>query len=145
MRIKVGRKAMISLLILMLCGAVGGFINGLLGAGGGIIITLALSHLLPKDEESRRSVFASSLCVTLPLSLLTLARYASSSEGGLSEVFASFSASPMPLVSHGSEIIFLAAAIGGVVGGLLLGKLRSSALSRIFAIICVVSGILMII
>lgn len=145
MRIKVGRKAAISLIILMLCGAVGGFINGLLGAGGGIIITLALSRLLPKDEESRRSVFACSLCVTLPLSLLTLARYASATDGGLSSLFSSFESSSMPLVSHGAELIFLAAAIGGVVGGLLLGKLRSAALSRIFAVICVVSGILMII
>ncbi|MBR2346144.1 MAG: TSUP family transporter [Clostridia bacterium] len=145
MRIKVGRKAAISLIILVLCGAVGGFINGLLGAGGGIIITLALSRLLPKDEESRRSVFACSLCVTLPLSLLTLARYASSTDGSLSEMFSSFSASPLPLVSYGAELIFLAAAIGGVVGGLLLGRLGSAALSRIFAIICIVSGVLMII
>lgn len=145
MRIKISKKAIFSLLLLALGGALGGFINGLLGAGGGIIITLALSRLLPKDEESRRSVFACSLCVTLPLSLLTLARYASATDGGLSSLFSSFESASMPLVSHGAELIFLAAAIGGVVGGLLLGKLGSAALSRIFAIICIVSGVLMII
>ena len=145
MRIKIRKKAIISLLILTACGTLGGFINGLLGAGGGIVITLALSRLLPKDEESRRSVFASSLCVTVPLSLLTLARYASSTDGSLSEMFSSFSDSPFPLVSYGAELLFLAAAIGGIVGGLLLGKIGSVALSRIFAIICAVSGVLMII
>lgn len=145
MRIKISKKAIFSLLLLALGGALGGFINGLLGAGGGIIITLTLSRLLPKDEESRRSVFACSLCVTLPLSLLTLARYASATDGGLSSLFSSFESASMPLASHGAELIFLAAAIGGVVGGLLLGKLGSAALSRIFAIICIVSGVLMII
>jgi uncharacterized membrane protein YfcA len=146
MRIKISKKALVSLALLVFCGALGGFINGLLGAGGGIIITLALSRLLPKDEESRRSVFASSLCVTVPLSLLTLARYASSTDGGLSSLFSSFSAGgSLPLGAYGVELVFLAAVIGGVVGGLLLGKLGSVALSRIFAIICAVSGVLMII
>ena len=139
------KKHLKTVLPLLAIGLAAGFTNGLLGAGGGIIITLALSRLLPKDDESRRSVFACSLCVTLPLSLLTLARYASATDGGLSALFSSFGSSSMPLVSHGAELIFLAAAIGGVVGGILLGKLRSAALSRIFAVICVVSGILMII
>lgn len=142
MRIKPTRKAVFSLIFLIFCGILGGFVGGLLGAGGGVIITLALGRLLPKDEESRRSVFASALCVTLPLSILTLTRYAYSTEGGLSALFSSSSALGSEV---GAELIFIAAIVGGVLGGVLLGKLRSAVLSRIFAALCAVSGILMII
>ena len=135
MRIRIARRALFSLMLLALGGFFGGFVGGLLGAGGGIIITLALSRLLPRDESGRRAVFACSLSVTLPLSLLTLVRYALSGELSLSLPSSSDPLSFAP--------VLIGAIFGGALGGFLLGKLRSRLLGRIFALLCAVSGLIM--
>ena len=50
------------LLSLCLCGAAGGFLNGLLGAGSGIIFIFALSALLSEDgEKEQKDIFTLSL------------------------------------------------------------------------------------
>lgn len=136
MMIKTHRPALFSILFLAVGGLLGGFVGGLLGAGGGIIFTLVLSRLLPKDTEGRRSVFACSLSVTLPLSLITLVRYFAANTPSLS-FSADGSASSLPVMLLGSLI-------GGAVGGALLGRLRSRALSRIFALLCALSGLIML-
>ncbi len=117
-------------LVLGIAGALAGFFNGLLGAGGGIILVLFLSKLTQGDTESRRSVYANALCVMLPLSLLTLSRY-----GGPVR-FSELALSPS---------FVLGAALGGVLGGLLLGKIGGSAAKKLFAVLTVISGILMIV
>lgn len=139
MRINITRRQWFYLLILALGGAIGGFINGLLGAGGGIVITLTLSFLLPEDDENRRATFANSLCVMLPLSMLTLFRYAASEKADVSSISEQLGA------SFSAEALLIAAAVGGAIGGLLLGRIGSALLSRIFAVLCVISGVLMII
>lgn len=132
MRIKPDRRALLSALFLAVGGLFGGFVGGLLGAGGGIIFTLVLSRLLPKDTEGRRSVFACTLSVTLPLSLITLARYFLSD------------APSLPLPAASLPVMLLGSLIGGAVGGALLGRLRSRALGRIFALLCALSGLIML-
>ena len=71
-----GNESGKSVAVVSIGGLLAGFFNGLLGAGGGIILVLAFSAALPDDEESRQSLYANALCVMLPLSLLTLATYA---------------------------------------------------------------------
>ena len=61
--------------LLVLGGILSGFVNGLLGAGGGIIIVFILSKLL--KESDSRDVFANAICVMLPLSALSCLIYAS--------------------------------------------------------------------
>ena len=118
----------------MICsgGALAGFCNGLLGAGGGIIAVLALSYALPRDDESRRSLYANALCVMLPLSILTLTTYAL--RGGV----------PQDFLSSDYLFVLLGGAIGGIVGGVVLGKLRTAVTDSLFAILTVVSGVLML-
>ena len=113
-------------------GLLAGFCNGLLGAGGGIIAVLALSYALPRDDESRRSIYANALCVMLPLSILTLISYAL--RGGV----------PQDFLGEGYLFVLLGGAIGGILGGVVLGRLRTSVTDSLFAILTVVSGVLML-
>lgn len=54
----------------MLCGCVAGIVNGLLGAGGGMILVpmLSASHALQEQE-----IFPSSVSIILPLCVVSLA------------------------------------------------------------------------
>ncbi|MBP3396505.1 MAG: TSUP family transporter [Clostridia bacterium] len=104
-----------------------GLLNGALGAGGGILIVLCLRPLL-KGEENRR-VYTTALSVTLPLSVLTLLRYW---RGG-----ALTGAAPLSLL--------LPALAGGALGSLLLRRLPQGVLSRIFAAVVLLSGVLMVV
>lgn len=120
------------LLFLMGAGLLAGFCNGLLGAGGGIVLALSLSAMLPKDSESVRSVYSNALLVMLPLSVLTLTRYIG---GGALEAEA---------MGINSYSVLIGASLGGVVGGILLGKLRGRGIRRLFALLTLISGIIMI-
>lgn len=126
------KKARKKIGILVIGGLLAGFVNGLLGAGGGIILVFTLAALVGEDSEAKRSIYANALAVMLPLSVFTLTRYAGS--GALER----------PASGIGA-IYILGAAAGGVAGGVLLGKLRGRNLTRLFAILTLISGILMIV
>lgn len=119
--------------IVAIGGLLAGLCNGLLGAGGGIVVVLALSAALPDDEDSRQSLYANALCVMLPLSLLTLATYAL--RGDIPDGF----------LGADYALLLLGAAIGGLLGALITDKLSSRALKKIFAALTVLAGVLMVI
>lgn len=131
--LRLERGTLKKLAVICLGGLAAGFCNGLLGAGGGIVAVLALSAVLPKDEESRRSLYANALCIMLPLSVLTLVTYALRTS------------IPPDFLGNGYVGILIGGAIGGVLGGLVLGKLRSEITDKLFAILTVLSGVLMIV
>lgn len=112
-----------------LFGALAGFVNGLLGAGGGIIVVFALNRLMAKELGGKNAVFAHALCVMLPLSLLSCGLYVG---------FGSVSLS-------GFEKFVLPAVAGGLLGGFLLGKLNTGLMKRAFAFLVMLSGVLMIV
>ena len=119
--------------ILMFCTllAVGfgaGLINGLLGAGGGILIVFALGRLLRKNLRDTRSIFATAVAVILPLSLLSALRYFQHQSTDLTD----------------AALLLLPAVIGGATGALLLRRLSPALLSRIFAAVVLISGITMV-
>lgn len=125
-------KGLRSFAILALGGVSVGFCNGLLGAGGGIIAVLVLSEFLGKDGESRRSVYANALCVTVFLSAVSLISY-----GIRGEI-------PTNVESRSLAAMLAGGAAGGVVGGILTGKLKYRALDRLFAALTVLSGLLLL-
>ena len=114
-------------------GFLAGLCNGLLGAGGGIILVLVLSALLRGKGEGERSAFANALCVMLPLSVITLTRYAR------------MGVSPWETSGATSALYLLGAIAGGVLGGILLGRAKDSSLGRLFGLLTLISGILMIV
>lgn len=115
--------------LLLAAGLASGLINGLLGAGGGIITVLAISRLCRSSLPDSRDVYANALVVTLVLTLTSTALY-----------ILRGNAPPADLTS-----LVLPAAAGGLVGGLLLGRISSQTLQLLFSVLLVISGIFMII
>ena len=114
---------------LLATGVVSGFLNGLLGAGGGIPIVFSLSFLLGETLEDPRDLYANALCVMLPISAVSCVRYAMAGQ----------------LSVTGFGIYALPAILGGIVGGFLLGKLKASLIKKLFGALILYSGILLII
>ena len=112
-----------------LLGLLAGFLNGLLGAGGGIVLVFGLRRLFSKKVRDGRSFYASAIAVMLPLSALSAWQYRK--------------AGHLPPLSFGS--LLLPAVLGGACGALLLRALKPRALSRIFAAVVLCSGILLVI
>jgi uncharacterized membrane protein YfcA len=110
-------------------GFLSGIANGLLGAGGGIIIVYALNYSLGGQISDRRDVFANALCVMLPISVVSCIFYAASGN--------------LPL--SGIGLYSLPAILGGILGALLLSKIKLDALKRLFAALVIYSGVMLII
>ena len=115
-------------LYLCAAGLLAGFVNGLLGAGGGIPVVFALSGLFG-EECDRRELYANALCVMLPISAVSCLRYALAGN----------------LQTEGFGVYVLPAILGGVAGGILLGRFRGAWLSVLFGALVIVSGILLIV
>ncbi len=114
--------------LLAVGGLAGGIANGLLGAGGGIIITFVLERVLPESEMPRRDIFANVIAVSLPISVLSSVIYA---------LHGNINAD-----SFGKFVI--PAVVGGLIGAYLLSKINTVLLKRIFALIVIWSGVYML-
>ena len=108
-----------------------GFLNGLLGAGGGILLV----HLFtPKDSpsttESTRNAFFCTLAAILPMTALSALLYALDGQTArsLTEM--------TPLV--------LPAIAGGTAGAFLLEKIHATLLKTIFSLLVLYAGISMV-
>ena len=108
-------------------GLLSGFVNGLLGAGGGILAVFALSSHFGEGEK--RDLYANALSVMLPISALSCVRYAMAGN----------------LHPDGFGVYALPAVAGGILGGILLGRLKSSFLGKVFGALVIFSGILLIV
>ena len=122
-------------LMLVGLGAAAGFINGLLGTGGGILLVLAFGHAAKRGGRAislpmtKRDAYANALCVMLPISLFSALRYIA--KGAVDPV--AFS----PLIPP--------SILGGILGGILLDRLKVSFLRMLFCLLIVISGIFMIV
>lgn len=115
--------------ILALSGLAAGILNGLLGAGGGIVMTFALDAVLSRAGATKRDVFANVIAAMLPISFVSTLIYA----------------------SHGNidagkfEMFLIPAILGGAIGAFLLSRISTTGLGRIFSLLVIWSGIYMII
>ena len=98
--------------------AAAGFLNGMLGTGGGVALWFAL-----RTEKDRRRAYATSSVGVLLLCLQSLYLYRES------HIFASF-----------SPFFLFFAVLGGAVGAFLLGKVKRTVLRRIFSFLLIGSG-----
>lgn len=134
------KSAALAWALCALSGTGAGLLNGLLGAAGGILLVLVLPRLTPPRalypsalplgaRHERRDILATALSVMLPVSAVS----------GLFYWLGGIQPDPMLLLS-----LVLPAALGGLFGAYLLGKIPSRLLAKIFAALVVVSGIRMI-
>ncbi len=117
------------ILKLIAMGFAAGVSNGLLGAGGGTVIVYGISRVLGDKLKKGNDVFATALCVMLPVSAVSCILYALDGHIKL----------------DGFGIFILPAVIGGAAGGLLLGKVKSTAVKKLFSVLVIISGILLIV
>ena len=108
---------------IILGGLLAGFVNGLLGTGGGIILVFLLGKVLKNVE--RKDVFATTLMVTLVLSVVSTLMY-------LSKGVISFSAD--------SISYFLSAGVGGYIGAYLLERLSVGVVKKVFGVLVIIAG-----
>lgn len=113
----------------IIIGALAGFINGLLGAGGGIIITYYLAHILDNKQKRENGVFANAVATMLPISAVSLLMY-------FLKGYVTFNKELL--------MILFPAIIGGILGAILLGKLKLKIVKLIFAALVTISGCMMV-
>ena len=116
------------MLKLLLVGIAAGTLNGLLGAGGGIIIVYAVTRLKLCTEGDKNGAFSTALCVMLPVSIVSCLIYILRGHISL----------------QGFGVFVLPAVIGGALGGILLGRIKPDILKKAFAGLIVISGIILI-
>ena len=125
----IDRTGMKTVTRLTLFGLAAGVANGLLGAGGGILIVFGLSPLLTHDAEGKRDVFANALAVMFPISIVSMIGYASAGRFSL----------------DGFSVFLIPCILGGLLGAFLLDRVKIPLLQKIFALLVIWSGIYMIV
>ena len=104
---------------------VAGGVNGFLGTGGGIVFLFMLTRFTQIDKKD---AFATTLCATVPISLLALFNYVKAGNVDFALM----------------KEIWLPTAIGGVLGAVLVDRLRVRWLTVILASLMIYSGTCMI-
>ena len=105
-------------------GVVSGFINGLFGAGGGMVVVPMLIRLL---KFKTKQAHATAILIILPLSLVSGLLYLS---------FGNFNAT----VGIPTAIGVI---LGGIVGAFLLSKISSKWIGTIFSVLMAAAGVKM--
>lgn len=111
-----------SKLILSLCGALIGFINGFFGGGGGMICVPLLEKMLHLDNKYSH---ATAIAVILPISFVSAIIY---TLGGHIE--------SVSFLTVGAGVI-----LGGILGSFLLKFLPSKVIRIIFVFVMLLGGI----
>lgn len=114
-----------TLYLFLITGFFAGFINGLAGTGGGVLLVFLLSYLSTPADKT----FATTNMTILIFSLLSLFLYVKN--GTLTS----------ELLPHFFSTAFLPAVAGGAVGSILLSKIKGSFLKKLFAVLVIVGGV----
>lgn len=109
-------------------GFAAGVVSGIFGNGGGVLTVFLLGALWQKLFKDKREIYSNAPISMLPIALTSALVYSSG-------------ASP-----DKASLIAVAAAslLGGGAGALAMGKMKLKVLSKIFAGIMIVSGVIML-
>ena len=110
--------------LLALSAVAAGLCNSLIGAGGGILMSFSLARLAGEDFPDKRNIYSNSQAAMIPGCALSCFIY--SMRGSLD-----LSLSPY---------VALPAALGGLIGSLLLPKIKLGWLKGAFALLVIWSG-----
>ena len=109
---------------LVLGGVAAGFINGFLGGGGGVVIVSLLLSVVKLDQKKSQ---ATALLVILPLTVVSAVVYF---------IYGNVDWATVLWTTLG-------VVAGGILGALLLKKLKGNVVKMIFAVILILGGIKM--
>lgn len=119
-------KKWVQVVLLIALGLLVGFVNGFLGAGGGMLLVPCIIPILKMETKVAH---ATAILIILPISLVSGVIYA--------------------LKGAFNFDIFLPCLIGTVVGGVLgtfiLSKLKSDIITAIFSVVMIAAGVIMIV
>lgn len=107
---------------IILAGGCAGIINGLLGAGGGMVLVPLLTSLTPLKEQE---IFPASVCIILPISIISLLG----------------SPNLQDFSFHSAVPYLLGSAAGGILCGLLGKKIPTHWLHRALGVLILWGGI----
>lgn len=112
------------IIICLISGIFVGFINGIFGGGGGMIVVPVLIFLLGLEEKIAH---ATAIFIILPLSITSSIIYITKGN--------------FEILNLG--LTTLGVIIGGILGSVLLNKINNTLLRFVFAFIMIVAGIKM--
>lgn len=119
-------KKWVQILLLICLGVFVGFVNGFLGAGGGMLLVPCIIPILSMDTKVAH---ATAILIILPICIVSGVIYA--------------------LQGSFEFNVFLPCLIGTVVGGVLgtfiLSKLKNDVITIIFSLVMVAAGVVMIV
>ena len=119
-------KRSTQVIFMILLGVFVGFVNGFLGAGGGMILVPLIILLLKMDTKVAH---ATAILIILPICITSGVVYAIKGSFELN-IF-------LPCL--------LGTVVGGVLGTFILAKLKNNAITSIFSVVMIVAGIIMIV
>ena len=122
MNIKVEKSERIKNIITVFFGLAVGFINGIFGGGGGMIVVPVLTYFLKKPIKIAH---ATAILIILPITLVSAIVYFINGDVVLFRTLA---------VTSGTVV-------GGVIGALLMGKLKSKTVGLIFSALMLIAGV----
>lgn len=111
--------------ILVIFSALAGFVNGFLGGGGGVLIVALLLAVVKLHQKHAQ---ATALLIILPLTVVSAAVYLI--KGNVEWTPALWAT--------------LGVVVGGIVGALLLSKIKGNVAKIIFALVLIAGGIKML-
>lgn len=115
--------------IIALTSALAGFCNALIGAGGGILLTLVMGSVIGDRFTERRQLLVTSQAAMIPCCLLSALIYAASGR----------------LDTSNFAVFAIPAILGGAIGSILLDKIKPIWIGRIFSALVIWSGLRMIV
>ncbi len=111
-------------ILLDLSAAAAGLCNSMIGAGGGIILSLAISRLSGDKFDDKKNIYVNSQAAMIPCCALSCLLYYIRGMISL----------------NGFSLLALPAAAGGIFGSLLLPKIKVKWIKIAFAILVIWSG-----
>ena len=126
------KKGVFELLLTAIGGLAAGFINGMLGTGGGIILVFLLGYLMRRDPTlkniySTRDVFATVILEILPMSFVSALFYIKDGSVNINDAL----------------VYILPGIAGGIAGAYLLDKINVKFLKKLFAAMVIYAGVKM--
>lgn len=114
---------------IFLVAALSGFCNALLGAGGGILLTLAMGIILPHRFEDRKQLLVTTQAAMIPGCMVSCLIYAA--DGMLD--------------TTNFAIFAIPAILGGALGSILLNRAKPRWINNIFSALVIWSGFRMVV